>query len=98
MADDNPEENVHGGNDDVPPPEPKAMSIRFADTNNNELVFKLRSTTKLKKAMDTYAQHKGLQRHTLRFIFEGDRILDDHTPEFVCIAFRHDGTSENVQF
>ena len=75
------------GNEEGAKPEPKAMSIVFVDTADNETVFKLKSNTKLKKAMDVYAQRLGVQRETLRFLYDGDRVLDDHTPDHVSLSF-----------
>lgn len=35
----------------------------------------------MKKIMDAYAQRKGINRTSVRFLLDGDRITDDDTPK-----------------
>ena len=88
MADnyEQPVENNADENADEIPAQPTALNIRFVDANQqNELHFKLKSTTKLKKAMDAFSARTERNRATLRFLFDGERIQDDHTPEHVSL-------------
>ncbi|EED87825.1 predicted protein, partial [Thalassiosira pseudonana CCMP1335] len=49
--------------------------------NGEETYFKIKKTTKMKKIMDAYAQRKGINRTSVRFLLDGDRITDDDTPK-----------------
>jgi len=46
-----------------------------------ETFFKIRKHTKMSKVFDTYAQRKGVQATSLRFMVDGERIDDNHTPK-----------------
>lgn len=72
-------------NNDAPNPDPKpnGMTITFKDANGGEVSFKLKATTKLKKAMDAYSARAERDRRSLRFLFDGQRVLDESTPESV---------------
>jgi small ubiquitin-related modifier len=71
------------------PAAPKLLELCFRDQHGTEVHFKLKPTTKMKKAMDTFAQKTHREARTLRYYFEGLRIIDDHTPGSVsasCVA------------
>lgn len=78
---------LRGGVGTPEPEAPKALgevkhiNIRVKDQDSNEVRFKIKSTTSLKKVMDAYCQRQGLQRDALRFLFDGDRVQDNDTPE-----------------
>eukprot|EP01082_Thalassiosira_pseudonana_P010194 g8948.t1 g8948 contig34:495094-495889(+) len=57
------------------------LTIRVKDQNGEETYFKIKKTTKMKKIMDAYAQRKGINRTSVRFLLDGDRITDDDTPK-----------------
>ena len=46
-----------------------------------ETFFKVKKTTKMEKVFMTYAQRRGVQPSSLRFLYDGDRILATQTPE-----------------
>jgi len=46
-----------------------------------ETYFKIKKSTKMQKVFDTYAQRKGVQASSLRFLLDGDRIQPDQTPK-----------------
>jgi small ubiquitin-related modifier len=48
-----------------------------------ETFFKIKKTTKMSKVFETYAQRKGVQAASLRFLLDGERILDDQTPKML---------------
>ena len=50
------------------------------EQNNNEVVFKIRKHTRLQKLMDAYCQRQSLNRGSVRFLFDGNRVNDDDTP------------------
>lgn len=72
------------------PAQPKSLNIKFTDTSGTEVHFKLKSTTKLKKAMDAYSARIQRDRQALRFLFDGDRVMDDSTPESVSLTYCFD--------
>lgn len=48
-----------------------------------ETFFKIKKTTKMQKVFDTYAQRKGVQSSSLRFLLDGDKIGPDQTPKML---------------
>lgn len=77
------------------PTKPEHINLKFHDQHGNECHFKLKKTMRLKKAMDAFSARTSRERRTLRFFFEGLRVLDDHTPEQVSTGtFWFDGSSE----
>ena len=70
------------------PAAPQLLELCFRDQHGTEVHFKLRPTTKMKKAMDTFAKKTQRDAKTLRYFFEGVRIIDDHTPESVSGLLR----------
>lgn len=73
------------GNEIPAAAKPAGITIVFKDSLGGEVSFKLKPTTKLKKAMDAYAQHANRERLTLRFLFDGERVNDGSTAEEVSV-------------
>lgn len=48
-----------------------------------ETFFKIKRTTKMQKVFETYAQRKGVQSASLRFLLDGERIEPDSTPKML---------------
>lgn len=82
----NENDNDNENQPSTPTQKPGALSILFGDNSNNTLTFQLKPTTKLKKAKDVWAERMGLQRNSLRFLFDGMPVQDDHTPDDVCVS------------
>uniref|UniRef100_A0A7S3R9R7 Small ubiquitin-related modifier n=1 Tax=Dunaliella tertiolecta TaxID=3047 RepID=A0A7S3R9R7_DUNTE len=65
--------------------QPKAeggiISLVVQDQNGTEVMFKVKPHTKLVKVMDAYIQKKNLDPSRIRFLFDGQRIMNDDTPE-----------------
>ncbi|KAK4542957.1 hypothetical protein LTR36_005955 [Oleoguttula mirabilis] len=76
-ADENGNELPHA----QPDPKPDHMSLTFRDQANYEVQFRLKATTKLGKAMDHFSAKSERDRQTLRFLFEGQRVLPESTME-----------------
>ncbi len=84
-------EQVGGGNgspegegEGEPKPEEKAptqLSVKVVDQEGNDLFFKIKKNTSLKKVMDAYCERQGKTRGLVRFLFEGHRIQDNDTPD-----------------
>ena len=49
--------------------------------DGTEVFFKCKKTTKLEKLMDAYCQRQGVNVHSIRFLFDGNRINGRQTPE-----------------
>ena len=64
-------------------PEAARITIFFEDLNQARMTFKLKSTTKFKKARDMWAKNVQRDVQSLRFLFDGEKVLDDSTPESV---------------
>lgn len=56
------------------------INIRVKDQSNSEIFFKIKPTTQFKKVMNAYCQRQGLDILAVRFLFDGDRLLDHETP------------------
>jgi small ubiquitin-related modifier len=48
-----------------------------------ETFFKIKKSTKMSKVFETYAQRKGVQSSSLRFLLDGERINGDNTPKML---------------
>lgn len=70
---------------DAPPPPTEHLNIKVTD-NNNEVFFKIKRTTQLKKLMDAFCERQGKQLQTVRFLFDGTRVRPEDSPETVSIA------------
>ena len=58
-----------------------AITIRVKDQGGEETFFKVKNTTKMSKVFDAYAQRKGVQKSSLRFLLDGERINPADTPK-----------------
>lgn len=56
------------------------LNIKVTD-NNNEVFFKIKRSTQLKKLMDAFCERQGKQISTVRFLFDGTRVRPEDTPE-----------------
>jgi len=71
-------------NGDEEPATPQAqqepMTVYFEDMHGFRLTFRLKPTTTMGKAMRFFSEKAECDLHELRFLFEGIRIINDHTP------------------
>jgi len=92
MSDDN---NSPGGppkGDDGVPAPAEHLNIKVTD-NNNEVFFKIKRTTQLKKLMDAFCDRQGKSPASVRFLFDGTRVQPTDSPETLDMA---DGDSLEV--
>ncbi|KAH0517685.1 Small ubiquitin-related modifier 1 [Microtus ochrogaster] len=59
----------------------KVIKVKVIAQDGNEIHFKVKMTTQLKKLKETYCQRQGVPSNSLKFLFEGQKIADNHTPE-----------------
>ena len=57
------------------------VTVKVRSIDGEEVTFKIKRTTQLKKLMDAYVQRVSLNRNQVRFVFDGARIGDDDTAE-----------------
>ncbi|KAF2744221.1 ubiquitin-like protein [Sporormia fimetaria CBS 119925] len=62
------------------PAEPQHLNIKVTD-NNNEVFFKIKKSTQLKKLMDAFCERQGKTPQSVRFLFEGSRVQPDDSPD-----------------
>ncbi|KXS97765.1 hypothetical protein AC578_3209 [Pseudocercospora eumusae] len=76
---------------DGPPPPPvdaapaqrtsTPITLTFRDHRGFEQSFKLKTSTKLGRAMDAFSVKVERDRKALRFLFDGERVLDESSVE-----------------
>ncbi|KAJ5687242.1 hypothetical protein N7536_009861 [Penicillium majusculum] len=66
-------------------PATEHLNIKVTD-NNNEVFFKIKRTTQLKKLMDAFCERQGKQMSTVRFLFDGTRVRPEDSPETLDMA------------
>lgn len=67
------------------PPAVEHLNIKVTD-NNNEVFFKIKRSTKLEKLMNAFCERQGKDVRTVRFLFDGQRVTGQDTPETVSAA------------
>jgi hypothetical protein len=65
----------------------RAPLMWFNLQDNSEVYFKIKKNTALRKLMEAYAQRQGLSVNSIRFLYDGNRLLPDQTPKQVCLEF-----------
>ncbi|KAI9727524.1 MAG: hypothetical protein M1828_006466 [Chrysothrix sp. TS-e1954] len=68
-----------------PPQNSEHLNIKVTD-NNNEVFFKIKRTTALKKLMDAFCERSGKNPNSVRFLFDGQRVQHDDNPEKLDMA------------
>lgn len=61
------------------------LNIKVTD-NNNEVFFKIKRTTQLKKLMDAFCERQGKTPSSVRFLFDGQRVNPGDNPDSVSLA------------
>ncbi|GAB7366046.1 hypothetical protein MBLNU230_g7615t1 [Neophaeotheca triangularis] len=69
-----------GGDKPEEPQQSEHLNIKVTD-NNNEVFFKIKRTTQLKKLMDAFCERQGKSPQTVRFLFDGQRVVGTDNPE-----------------
>jgi small ubiquitin-related modifier len=74
----------HGGSPAVPEKAENNdhLNIKVTD-NNNEVFFKIKRTTALKKLMDAFCERQGKAPSSVRFLFDGSRVQPTDSPDTV---------------
>jgi hypothetical protein len=75
------------------------ITLKLKSQGREELLFKVRKTTKMQKIMDSYASKAGVAITSLRFFFDGAKLIGDITPKMLvstCIDRTHDISYDDV--
>ena len=56
------------------------ISIKCVDQQQREVLFKLRMNTRFDRVFARFADEMKLPVHSLRFLFDGDRVSPEQTP------------------
>ena len=86
----NAEENGGGSpaaNKEEAPQAVEHLNIKVTD-NNNEVFFKIKRTTQLKKLMDAFCERQGKAPSSVRFLFDGQRVQPTDSPDTVSLTFK----------
>ncbi|KAG7669309.1 hypothetical protein Ndes2526B_g05613 [Nannochloris sp. 'desiccata'] len=65
---------LEGGSDAV-------ISLKVKDQAGGEVVFKIKATTKFGRVLDAYCQKKAWDVAQVRFVFDGERVKPEQTPQ-----------------
>jgi len=57
------------------------INVKVKAQDGTEIYFKIKRTTQLKKLMEAYCQRQGLTMNQCRFIFDGEKLKEDDSPE-----------------
>jgi len=71
MADEDDKKDVKNDN---------SISLKVVTQEQNEIYFKCKKTTALSKLMNAFCQRQGVSLHSVRFLFDGNRINEHQTP------------------
>jgi len=57
------------------------IDLKVVGQDAGEVFFKIRRTTPFGRLFKAYSEKKGVQLGSVRFLFDGQRLTDDQTPE-----------------
>merc|ERR1712166_460076 len=57
------------------------LNLKVKSPDGNEVYFKVKKSTQFSKVMSAYCKKVGADMDNVRFLFDGQRIRPDHTPE-----------------
>ncbi|KAI3405791.2 SUMO2 [Candida oxycetoniae] len=76
----NSEETVAKVKSEEKPEKAEQINLKVAHRNGDEMFFKIKTTTEMRKIMDAYSRRQGKDSETLRFFVDGVRIQPKDTP------------------
>merc|ERR1711939_990468 len=60
--------------------EQNQINIKVVGPANQEVHFRVKRTTALRKLMTAYCERQGQEMASLEFLFDGDRVRPENTP------------------
>ncbi|KAI8053963.1 ubiquitin-related domain-containing protein [Syncephalis plumigaleata] len=61
------------------------INLKVVGMDRTEVFFKIKRSTQLKKLMNAYCERQGKSMESVRFLYDGMRILPDNTPADVSV-------------
>ncbi|TFK98096.1 small ubiquitin-related modifier [Pterulicium gracile] len=83
MADEEPQSP--GTQPEVKQEDNAPINIKVVTSSGEEVFFKIKRNTKLSKLQGAYANKVGKDVQSIRFLYDGDRITDDDTPNSLAM-------------
>ncbi|KAK0184367.1 ubiquitin-like protein [Armillaria novae-zelandiae] len=71
------QDEIKGENNDPNAP----INVKVVTSSGEEVFFKIKRSTKLSKLQGAYASKVGKDVATIRFLYDGNRIQEDDTPQ-----------------
>ena len=59
---------------------PEHLNLKVKGQDGNEVFFKIKKGTTLKKLMSAYCERQSVDINAVRFFFDGNRVRADQTP------------------
>ncbi|ORY75402.1 ubiquitin-related domain-containing protein [Protomyces lactucae-debilis] len=57
------------------------INLKVVGSDQNEVFFKIKRATPLKKLMETYCERQGKSMNSVRFLVDGERVRTDQSPQ-----------------
>ncbi len=57
------------------------VNIKVVNAEGNEVFFKIKRSTTMKKLMDAYCKKNGMTRNQVRFLYDGKPLEEEKTPD-----------------
>jgi len=68
-------------NSDVKQEVGQQVALKVVNADGAEVYFKIKKQTALKKLMEAYCKKQGILRASVRFLYDGNPVEEDKTPE-----------------
>ncbi|CAO3654244.1 unnamed protein product [Mucor hiemalis] len=65
---------------EAPPGAVEHINLKVVGSDCNEVFFKIKRSTQLRKLMEAYCERQGKQPGSVRFLYDGTRVLPQDTP------------------
>ena len=69
-------------------PNPEYLNLKVKSQDGEEVFFKIKRTTQFRKLMEAYCQRQTVSMNNVRFLFDGEKIIETQTPSEVILRWR----------
>jgi len=77
-----PDDSQHGSpHGEETKPSTEHINLKVLDQEGNEVFFKIKKQTPLRKLMEAYCQRQGISLNSIRFLYDGQRLQAEQTPK-----------------
>ncbi|KAI9320327.1 ubiquitin-related domain-containing protein [Zopfochytrium polystomum] len=59
------------------------INLKVKGADGTEIAFKIKRSTTLQRLMDAYTSKTGVDKNSIRFMFDGKRLLGTETPDML---------------